>query len=129
MLGTFGLSIGCTYARNAVDLRLWNLVVRKRRPHVGAARQRGRARVVDLDLPAARVHPIAQVTREEFRRILGSDDRTADREYVRYFLLDDYRQYGKQYNLQWGERFYYVDERPPARSRIDKYVEKNAIRI
>jgi LmbE family N-acetylglucosaminyl deacetylase len=61
--------------------------------------------------------------------VLGSDDQTANREYVRHFLLDDYRDYGKQYNLQWAERFYYVDERPPARSKVDEYVEKNAVRI
>ena len=61
--------------------------------------------------------------------VLGSDDRTADREYVRHFLLDDYREYGKQYNLQWAERFYYVDERPPERSKVDEYVERNSVRI
>jgi LmbE family N-acetylglucosaminyl deacetylase len=61
--------------------------------------------------------------------VLGADDRTANREYVRHFLLDDYREYGKQYNLQWAERFYYVDERPPTRSKVDEYVEKNSIRI
>jgi LmbE family N-acetylglucosaminyl deacetylase len=61
--------------------------------------------------------------------LLGSDDRTADREYVRHFLLDDYREYGKQYNLQWAERFYYVDERPPDRSKVDEYVERNSVRI
>jgi LmbE family N-acetylglucosaminyl deacetylase len=61
--------------------------------------------------------------------LLGSDDTTANREYVRHFLLDDYREYGKQYSLQWAERFYYVDERPPARSKVDEYVEKNSVRI
>jgi len=61
--------------------------------------------------------------------LLGSDDRTADREYVRHFLLDDYREYGKPYNLQWAERFYYVDDRPPARTKVDEYVEKNAVKI
>jgi LmbE family N-acetylglucosaminyl deacetylase len=68
---------------------------------------------------------------KEGRRLplLGSDDQTADREYVRHFLLDDYREYGKQYNLQWAERFYYVDERPLTRSKVDQYVEKNAVRL
>ena len=61
--------------------------------------------------------------------MLGSDDQTANREYVRHFLLDDYREYGKQYNLQWAERFYYIDERPPARSKVDEYVERNAVRL
>jgi LmbE family N-acetylglucosaminyl deacetylase len=61
--------------------------------------------------------------------LLGADDQTANREYVRRFLLDDYREYGKPYNLQWAERFYYVDERPPARTKVDDFVEKNAVRI
>ena len=61
--------------------------------------------------------------------ILGSDDQTANREYVRHFLLDDYREYGKAYNLQWAERFYYVDERPPTHSKVDEYVERNSVRI
>jgi hypothetical protein len=49
--------------------------------------------------------------------LLGSDDQTADREY------------GKPYNLQWAERFTYVDERAPARSKVDEYVERNSVRI
>src|SRR5262249_44462112 len=61
--------------------------------------------------------------------LLGADDRTANREYVRHFLLDDYREYGKPYNLQWAERFSYVDERPAQRSKVDDYVEKNAVRL
>jgi hypothetical protein len=61
--------------------------------------------------------------------LLGADDRTANREYVRHFLLDDYREYGKPYNLQYAERFYYVDDRPPARTNVDEFVEKNAVRI
>jgi LmbE family N-acetylglucosaminyl deacetylase len=68
---------------------------------------------------------------EQGRRLplLGSGESTANREYVRHFLLDDYREYGKPYKLAWAERFYYVDERPPARSKVDEYVEKNAVRI
>jgi LmbE family N-acetylglucosaminyl deacetylase len=68
---------------------------------------------------------------EQGRRLplLGSDELSANREYVRHFLLDDYREYAKPYKLAWAERFYYVDERPPARSKVDEYVEKNAVRI
>jgi LmbE family N-acetylglucosaminyl deacetylase len=61
--------------------------------------------------------------------LLGGDERTANREYVRQFLLDDYREYGRQHNLQYAERFYYVDYRPPAQSKVDEYVERNAVRI
>lgn len=60
--------------------------------------------------------------------LLGSDDRSADREYVRQFLLEDYRQYGKAYNLAYAERFYYVDRREQGRSKVDEYVERNAVR-
>ena len=61
--------------------------------------------------------------------ILGDDDRTADREYIRQFLLDDSREAGKPYNLEYAERFYYVDQRHPSRSKVDDYVEKHAVRL
>ncbi len=61
--------------------------------------------------------------------LLGNDDRTANREYVRQFLLDDHRAYGKPYNLQYAERFYHVDLRPPSRTKVDEYVEKNAVSL
>ena len=61
--------------------------------------------------------------------LLGNDDRTADREYIRHFLLDDYRDFAKPHNLQYAERFYYVDDRRPAHSKVDDYVAKNAVRV
>lgn len=61
--------------------------------------------------------------------LLGNDDRTADREYIRHFLLDDYRNFAKPHNLRYAERFYYVDDRPPARTKVDEYVAKNAIGV
>ncbi len=61
--------------------------------------------------------------------LLGSDDRTADREYVRQFLLNDYREYGRDYVLPYAERFDYADRRPPALSEVDQYVEQNAVAL
>lgn len=61
--------------------------------------------------------------------LLGDDDTTADREYIRHFLLDADREYAKPHNLQYAERFYYVDHRPPSRSKVDEYVAKYAVRI
>lgn len=61
--------------------------------------------------------------------LLGHDDRTADREYIRRFLLDDYREFAKPHGLQYAERFYYVDDRPPSRTKVDEYVAKNAVRV
>ncbi|MBK5294192.1 MAG: PIG-L family deacetylase [Acidobacteriia bacterium] len=71
----------------------------------------------------------ARLTKQGRRlALLGSEDRTADREYVRQFLLEDGRQYGKPYKFAYAERFYYMDRREPARSKVDEYVERNAAR-
>jgi hypothetical protein len=48
---------------------------------------------------------------------------------VRQFLLDDDREYGREQGLEYAERFYYRDQRPLARSRVEEYIEKNAIAI
>jgi hypothetical protein len=61
--------------------------------------------------------------------LLGGDDRTADREYIRQFLLDDSREAGKRYGLTYAERFYYVDERQPSSPKVDEFVEKHAVRL
>ena len=61
--------------------------------------------------------------------LLGNDDRTADREYIRHFLLEDDRAFARPHNLQYAERFFYTDDRPPAHSKVDEYVAKNAVRI
>jgi len=59
--------------------------------------------------------------------ILGNDDATADREYVRHFLVDEYRELGKQYSLEWAEQFYYIDQRRQGKSRVDEYIEQHAV--
>lgn len=70
----------------------------------------------------------ARLSREGKRLpLLGNDDLTADRAYVRQFLLDDDREYGQPYALEFAERFYYMDRRPSARSKVDAYVEANAV--
>ena len=61
--------------------------------------------------------------------LLGNDDRTADRAYARQFLLDEDREHGKQHKLEFAERFYYIDQRRPAKSKAEEYIEKNAVRI
>ncbi len=61
--------------------------------------------------------------------LLGDDGRTADREYIRHFLLDDYRDFAKPHNLQYAERFYYIDDRPAARTKVDEYVANNAVSL
>lgn len=71
----------------------------------------------------------ARLSREGKRLpLLGNDDRTADREYIRHFLLDDYRDLAKAHNLQYAERFVHIDDGPPAHTKVDEYVARNAVR-
>ena len=70
----------------------------------------------------------ARLAREGKRLpLLGNDDQTADREYVRQFLLDDEHEYAKAHSLTFAERFYYIDQREVAKSKVDEYVEKNSV--
>ncbi|MBK7928353.1 MAG: hypothetical protein IPJ98_12925 [Bryobacterales bacterium] len=59
--------------------------------------------------------------------ILGNDDRTADREYIRHFMLDDEREAAHPYGMQYAERYYYIDQRTPELSKVDDYVNRHAI--
>ena len=69
----------------------------------------------------------SRLERQRKRLPMLSEDRTADRAYVRQFLLDDDQEYGKPYNLAFAERFYYIDQRRPEKSKVDEFVEKNAV--
>ena len=72
----------------------------------------------------------ARLSREGKRLpLLGNDDRAADRAYVRQFLLDDHKEFGKPYKLDYAERFYYVDERQHGGSKVEDYIAKNAVRL
>lgn len=59
--------------------------------------------------------------------VLGSDDRTADREYVRHFLLDDNREFGKPHGLAFAERFYYTTQSSTQVSKVEDYVRRFAV--
>ena len=61
--------------------------------------------------------------------LLGDNDRSADRAYVRQFLLEDDREYGKPHGLAFAERFYYLDQRGPRISKVDDYVAKHAVAL
>ncbi len=66
--------------------------------------------------------------------ILGNDDRTADFNYIKHFMLDKYskqmrgtpsdREVGKQYGLEWAERYRYFGPSAPG---LQEYIRDNAI--
>lgn len=55
--------------------------------------------------------------------LLGNDDRTANREYVRHFLLAGDLALGKQYGLGYAEQFHYIG---PPESHIEEEIRKQA---
>jgi LmbE family N-acetylglucosaminyl deacetylase len=65
---------------------------------------------------------------------LGTDDETADREYIRLFGLAEHQRMGQQYDLEYAEFHYYF---PPGGTftqfdtsqRVEKYIQQHAVRI
>jgi LmbE family N-acetylglucosaminyl deacetylase len=58
--------------------------------------------------------------------ILGEDDKTANFNYVKEFVLDQDRLIGEKYGLDWAECFHYIGPTP---SKLDNYIEENALSI
>ena len=62
--------------------------------------------------------------------LLGNDDVTADRNYVKEFLMTRRRELGRQYGVEYAERFHYIGPgNYSARSRIDDYIKQNAVPV
>jgi LmbE family N-acetylglucosaminyl deacetylase len=66
--------------------------------------------------------------------ILGNDDDSANRAYIKNFVLDydslhqrgvpSDKEIGRKYGLEWAEAFHYIG---PSQSRLDHYVSENAV--
>jgi len=57
--------------------------------------------------------------------LLGEDDITADRNYIKEFLLDQDRELGRQHGVEYAEAFHYIG---PAKSlRVDDYIRQHAV--
>jgi LmbE family N-acetylglucosaminyl deacetylase len=56
--------------------------------------------------------------------LLGDDDGTADRNYIREFVLTRDRELGKQYGVEYAEAFHYIG---PPHSRVNDYVKQHAV--
>ncbi len=58
--------------------------------------------------------------------LLGNDDATADRNYIKQFLLARRRALGQKYGVEYAEAFHYIGP-GPRRSAVEEYVEDNAV--
>jgi LmbE family N-acetylglucosaminyl deacetylase len=61
--------------------------------------------------------------------LLGEDDLTADRNYIKEFILARNRDLGRQYGMEYAEAFHYIG--PGAGGgrgrRVEEYIKKNAV--
>src|SRR5205823_4236665 len=55
--------------------------------------------------------------------LLGDDDRRANREYIRQFVLARNREAGKKYGVEYAELFHYIG---PEADPVEDFVKKNA---
>jgi LmbE family N-acetylglucosaminyl deacetylase len=55
--------------------------------------------------------------------LLGNDDTTANRNYIREFVLDRDRETGKRHGLDYAEQFHYIG---PETDRVEEYIRRNA---
>jgi len=56
--------------------------------------------------------------------ILGDDDETANREYIRHFVLARDRELGQRYGLEYAEKFHYIGPEP---SPVEEYIKRHAV--
>ena len=56
--------------------------------------------------------------------LLGDDDVSANRNYVREFVLAQDRETGQRYGLEYAEQFHYIG---PAPNRVEEYIRQHAV--
>jgi hypothetical protein len=58
---------------------------------------------------------------------LGDDDETANFQYVKRFLMDDFHLMGQQFGLEYAEAFRYIGPPPNYRENIRRFVDEHAV--
>jgi LmbE family N-acetylglucosaminyl deacetylase len=58
--------------------------------------------------------------------LLGNDDETANFQYVKFFLMDDSRLYGREFGCEYVEAFRYIGAEPNYLDNIRKYANAHA---
>jgi LmbE family N-acetylglucosaminyl deacetylase len=60
--------------------------------------------------------------------MLGDDDATADRAYIKEFVLARNRELGRRYGFEYAEAFHYIGPGSAGRgSAVEEYIKKNAV--
>jgi LmbE family N-acetylglucosaminyl deacetylase len=67
----------------------------------------------------------AQLAKKNLRLpVLGDNDQTANRAYIKNFVLEHDAELGKRHGLQYAEGFHYIG---PPQSKMEEYIQKNAV--
>jgi LmbE family N-acetylglucosaminyl deacetylase len=62
--------------------------------------------------------------------LLGEDDVTADRNYIREFVLARNRELGRRYGVEYAEAFHYIGPGSGGQSsRVEEYIKQNAVKL
>jgi LmbE family N-acetylglucosaminyl deacetylase len=59
--------------------------------------------------------------------LLGDDDLTADRNFIKEFVLDRDRELGRKYGVEYAEAFHYIG--PATAPRVDDYIRQHAVPV
>jgi LmbE family N-acetylglucosaminyl deacetylase len=59
--------------------------------------------------------------------LLGDDDETANFQYVKFFLMEDHRLYGRQFGCEYAEAFRYIGVEPNYLDNIRKYANAHTV--
>src|SRR5262245_22388897 len=61
--------------------------------------------------------------------LLGDDDVTADRNYIKQFVLARSRTLGEKYGVEYAEAFHHIGNATARRTPVEEYIQKNAVPI
>jgi LmbE family N-acetylglucosaminyl deacetylase len=59
--------------------------------------------------------------------LLGGDDETANFQYIKFFLMEDYRLFGKLFGCEYAEAFRYIGPMPNYLENIRKYANSHTV--
>ena len=61
--------------------------------------------------------------------LLGGDDDTANFQYVKNFVMDDFRALGKQFGVEYAETFRHIGPEPDFNASVRRYVQEHAVAL
>ena len=61
--------------------------------------------------------------------LLGDDDETANHEYVKHFLMEDWRLMGRMFGLGYAEAFRYIGPPSDYNDKIDAYADEHSVAL